>query len=515
MISKTRSAHGGAKKIFQQCNKANKKITKSAFPFTTPPVHGRGVHLDTQSSLFYDSILPATAGHGNNQEFAMKDLPVDHNALTDLTRRDFLTLASISATGFLAGCAANPVTGKSQLMLMSEPQEIDIDKKNAPHQFSSDYGICRDKALNGYLGQVGTQMAANTHRPHMPYAFNCVNATYVNAYAFPGGSIAVTRAILLNLENEAELAALLGHELGHVNARHTAQRMSQGMITNALVSGVTALAGAQGQLYGDLAGKLGQLGAGALLASYSRDNEREADSLGLQYMTSSGYGTGGFVGLMDMLKNMSQHKSNAMALLFATHPMGEERYETALAAVETGYRRAKGQPLYKERYMDRTASLRAIRPAIENMQKGEAAMAKKDYPGAETHFKKALKTAPEDYAGLTMLCKCLLAQNKTDEAEKYAEKATRVDPGEAQARHLSGFAKIRKKDFAAALKEFDAYDRMLPGNPGTIFFKGLSLEGMGRPKASAQQYYRYLQTVRQGPQAKHAYTRLQKWGYVK
>lgn len=431
------------------------------------------------------------------------------------SRRQFLYLSALSAAGTLVGCAANPVTGRSQLMLMSEDQEIDIDKKNAPHQFSSDYGISQDKGLNSYLGEVGRKMAANTHRPHMPYTFNCVNATYVNAYAFPGGSIAATRGILLTLDSEGELAALLGHELGHVNARHTAEQMSKGMVTNALVSGVTAMAGTQGKLYGDIAAKLGQIGAGALLATYSRENEREADALGLAYLVKTGYGAEGFVGLMEMLNAKSQHQSNALELLFATHPMSRERYETALASVDTEYPQAKGRPLYRERYMDRTAGLRAIAPAIEEMQKGDAAMAKNAYDQAEAHFRLALKTAPQDYAGLAMMAKCLLAQKKNDEAERYAKQAKQADPGEAQALHLSGFAKIRQKKFAAALEDFNAYDRSLPGNPGTAFFQGLCLEGMGRKEASAQQYYRYLQSVRQGAQAQHAYQRLQKWGFVK
>jgi hypothetical protein len=120
-----------------------------------------------------------------------------------------------------------PVTGESQFMLMTEAGEIRLDQKHSPHQFSADYGQVQDPALNRYLNQKGKQLAAVTHRPDMPYSFRCVNATYVNAYAFPGGSIATTRGILLELENEAELDALLGHEIAHVNARHTAARMSQ------------------------------------------------------------------------------------------------------------------------------------------------------------------------------------------------------------------------------------------------------------------------------------------------
>lgn len=432
-----------------------------------------------------------------------------------LTRRKFLWLTSISAAGFMVGCAVDPVTGRKELMLVSEDQEIQIDQQNSPHQFSSDYGPLQDKALNNYIEQTGKRLAAYTHRPDMPYSFRGVNATYVNAYAFPGGSIAATRGILLALENEAELASLLGHELGHVNARHTAEQMSKGVLTNAVIGGLSAYASAKSAGLGQLASQLGMVGAGALLASYSRDNEREADALGLEYMVKAGYNAEGFVGLMDILRSMNKHKPNAIELMFATHPMSDERYHTAVDAVNTQYRSTRNKPLYRERYMDHTTKLRAIKGAIEEMQKGEKAMAGKKYGEAEDHFKKALKQAPNDYAGLCMMSKCLLAQKKNDQAKQYAEKAKKVYPQEAQAHHVAGFAKIRLKNFDSAYQDFTDYDKLLPGNPNTLFFKGLSLEGLQRGKDAANAYYQYLQVVNQGDQAKHAYQRLVKWGYIK
>jgi len=445
----------------------------------------------------------------------MQKEPSPNNMPDGITRREFMWLTSMSAAGIMVGCVADPVTGRKELMLVSEDQEIRIDQQHSPHQFSSDYGPLQDKALNNYVDRTGQKIAALTHRPDMPYSFRGVNATYINAYALPGGSIAITRGILLALENEAELAALLGHELGHVNARHTAEQMSKGVLTNALLSGVSAHAGAQSSTLGQLASQLGMLGAGALLASYSRDNEREADDLGLEYMVKTGYNAEGFVGLMDMLRSQSKHKPNAFELMFATHPMSDERYHTAVDAVHSQYRSSKNKPLYRERYMDNTAKLRAIKGAIEAMQKGEKEMAKKNYAEAETYFKKALKQAPNDYAGLLMMSKCLLAQKKNDQAKEYAEKAKKVYPQEAQACHLAGFAKIRLKDFDSAYQEFVHYDKMLSGNPNTLFYKGLSLEGMQRVKEAANEYYQYLQVVNQGEQAKHAYKRLVEWGYIK
>ena len=430
------------------------------------------------------------------------------------SRREFIATGALTAAGVLAGCAANPVTGQQQLMLMSREQEIELDRQHSPQQFSADYGTSQDKALNAYVDQVGRKLAKKTHRPDMPYSFRVVNATYVNAYAFPGGSIAATRGIMLKLDNEAELASLLGHELGHVNARHTAQQMTKGTITQVVVGGLAAYAGAKREIYGTLASSLGMVGAGALLASYSRDNEREADHLGMTYMAEGGYNPEGFVGLMKMLNAMSRHGASAFELMFATHPMSQERYDTAVAEAAR-YPRAKKKTLYKERYMDRTAALRAMAGAIENMQKAEIAMARQNISEAETHLEKALKEAPDDYAALVMMSKVQLALKNPKAAKRYAQKAKAVDPKEAQGHYLSGFANLQEKDWDGAHADFVSYETLLPGNPNTVFYQGLSQEKRGREKDAARDYYRYLQMTRQGDQAQYAYGRLVEWGYVK
>ena len=440
---------------------------------------------------------------------------LSHTKKGGLTRRDFLWLSSMAAAGYVFGCAVDPVTGKKQFMLVSEDTEIQIDRQYSPLQFSTDYGEVQDSRLNRYVSQVGNKMAASSHRPHMPYSFRVVNATYVNAYAFPGGSIAVTRGIMLSLDNEAELAALLGHELGHVNARHAAEQMSKGQLSQALVGGISVLAGTQSAALGDLAGQLGQISAGALLASYSRDNEREADALGMQYMVGAGYGSEGFIGLMEILNSMSKHKSTTVDLLFATHPMSQERYDTAVQTANTKYQSALKGPLYRERYMDHTARLRAQKGAIQEIQNGQKQLAARKYDAAGNHFRKALKKAPDDYVALCMTSISNLAQKKYAVGRQYAEMAQKAYPKEAQAYHLSGYSKIQLEDFEGAYEEFHSFELLLPGNPNTIFFKGYCQEGMNHVEQAAKEYKRYLQVVKQGKYAQHAYKKLVDWGYIK
>ncbi|NJB67808.1 putative Zn-dependent protease [Desulfobaculum xiamenense] len=432
-----------------------------------------------------------------------------------LSRRQFLKLAGLSAAGALTGCAANPVTGQQQFMLMSPSQEIDVDKKNAPHQFSTDYGTTSDTALNAYVSSTGAAMARHVHRPDMPYNFHCVDAVYVNAYAFPGGSIACTRGIMLTLENEAELSALLGHELGHVNARHTASRMSKGMVISALATGVAAYVGTRQKSYAALAAGLGGVASGALLAFYSREDERQADSLGMEYMVKSGYSPKGMVGLQQHLVDLHDKKPSALDMLFASHPMSEERRENAINEMDEFYANAKGLPLGRERFMDSTASLRARRKAIEALQDGEKHMGKKQFADAEKKFSQALKDMPDDYAGLLMMSKCQLALKHDAEAARYAKTAHEVKPAEPQALHMKGMASLGLGDSAGALRAFHDYERMLPGNANTVYLKGVCLESMGQRDAAAREYSRFLQSGGEGEFATHAYGRLQNWGYIR
>ena len=444
----------------------------------------------------------------------MRDLFLPIHETNGITRRNFMRLMSLSAAGLLAGCAANPVTGRQQLMLVSEAQEISIDEKNSPHQFSADYGPIQDRALNDYINQTGKRIATGSHRPHMPFSFRAVNANYINAYAFPGGSIACTRGIMLLLGNEAELAALLGHELGHVNARHTAEQMSKGMLSQAVIGGFSALAGSQGTL-GQLASRLGMIGAGALLASYSRDNEREADALGMEYMVRAGYGPKGMIGLMDMLRGQSKSNPGAIELMFSTHPMSDERYQTALNDSQSKYRSGENLPVFRERYMDNTSRLRPLKGTVEEMQKGERLMGEKQFIEAEDRLRNALKMAPDDYTCLVLLSKSNLIQEKYSQGIEYAERAQRVYPQEAQAYYLSGFGKLVSEDFSGANQEFVTYEKLLPGNPNTIFFKGYTQEKMNHKGDAAHEYSRYLQITQEGKKAQHAYTRLKEWGYTK
>jgi predicted Zn-dependent protease len=431
-----------------------------------------------------------------------------------LNRRDFLLLSALASAGLLSGCAANPVTGQPQLMLMSRQQEISIDREYSPHQISADYGPLQDRKLNSYIQETGQNLAAKTHRPDMPYSFQGVNAVYVNAYAFPGGSIALTRGILLEMQSEAELAALLGHELGHVNARHTASHMSKGMLASAVLAGAGAVL-ADKKEYAPLISGLGGIGAGALLAKYSRDNERQADALAMQYMVHNRYNPEGMVRLMDMLRQKSRQEPNLLQVMFSTHPMSEARYQTARQRARQEYAWASEFPLQKERYLDQTASLRRQEKLIQELQKAETLMQKGKLSQAEQHIHSGLEQDEQDYAGLVMLSKCLRGQDKNQQAREAALKAREAYSQEPQAILESSLTALAMHKYQVAYQELETYEEMLPGNPQTLFYRGLALDGMQRKKQAADFYIRFLRQGGQGEQGEHALNRLKQWGYIK
>ncbi|MGN7613466.1 M48 family metalloprotease [Magnetococcales bacterium HHB-1] len=438
-----------------------------------------------------------------------------------LTRRDFIWLTSAASltasSSIISGCAVNPVTGEQQIMLMSEAQEIAIDKKRAPQQFSADYGELQDRRINRYIDKVGKKIAKRSHRPTMPYSFRGVNATYINAYAFPGGSIAATRGILLEMESEAELAALMGHEVGHVNARHAAQRQTKGLLTNLAVMAASGYISHQtsGQFDG-LIKTVGALGSQAFLSFYSRENEREADALAMEYMTRNQYNPKGVADLMTRLQSRSRAEPSLLETMFSTHPMSSERLRTARQSANRKYAAFKKAPIHRERYKDNIASLRRQKGAIKNIQNGETALNKKKYSRALSFLQKALRRSPRDYTALVLASRANIALDRDRDALRYAKKAQQVMPNEAQAHQFAGVALLALRRYDRAYQSLERYDRLLPNsNPGISFLKGISLEHMQQTRGAAREYRRFLAQVKSGKQAKYAMQRLSKWGYLK
>jgi predicted Zn-dependent protease len=183
----------------------------------------------------------------------------------------------------IAGCARNPVTGKTELSLIGEGQEIEMGRQGAQEVVQT-IGLVNDEALQSYVHQIGAKMAAASERPNLPWQFRVVDDASPNAFALPGGFIFVTRGLLSLMDNEAELASVLGHEIGHVTARHSVSQMSKAQLAQVGL-GLAMILKPELQQFGNLAGQGLQL----LFLKYGRDDENQADDLGFRYALTDGY----------------------------------------------------------------------------------------------------------------------------------------------------------------------------------------------------------------------------------
>jgi predicted Zn-dependent protease len=229
----------------------------------------------------------------------------------------------ILLTPVVAACATNPVTGKSELSLVSEQQEIQMGQQGA-QQVAQEIGLVKDQALQNYVQSIGSGIASKSERPNLPWTFRVVDDPSPNAFALPGGYIFVTRGLLDLMNNEAELATVLGHEIGHVTARHSVQQMSQQQLAQ-LALGIGSILSPTVAQFGGITSQ----GLGLLFLKYGRDDERQADDLGFRYALNQGYDVRYMDDVFRSLQRLGEaSKESALPTWLATHPGEAERIQT-------------------------------------------------------------------------------------------------------------------------------------------------------------------------------------------
>ncbi|HET9383866.1 MAG TPA: M48 family metallopeptidase, partial [Gemmatimonadales bacterium] len=230
-------------------------------------------------------------------------------------------VALMLIAGAVAGCARNPATGQNELMLVSESQEIRMGQQY-DSQVVAAIGLYPDPALQSYVQTLGARLAATSERPNLPWTFRVVDDPAVNAFAVPGGFIYVTRGILAHMTNEAQLATVLGHEIGHVTARHTAAQMSKEQLaTLGLVVG--SIASKQVAQYAGVASQA----LSVLFLKFSRDNENQADELGVRYSSRANFDSREMANVMRLLDKLSSESGGRLPEWLATHPDPGNRVE--------------------------------------------------------------------------------------------------------------------------------------------------------------------------------------------
>ena len=243
-----------------------------------------------------------------------------------------------------AACATNPATGKREFSLMSEAQEIQIGKE-MDVEVRRQMGLYDDAGLQRYVEDIGTRLARASERPNLPWHFAVVDAPAVNAFALPGGYIYLTRGILPFLDNEAELAGVLGHEIGHVTARHAAQQYTQSTSAGVGLTILSIFVPEARPFQG-----LAETAFGVLFLKHGRDDELQADQLGVGYAARSGWDPGGVAGMLNTLSRLDEASGTRKGVpnWLSTHPAPADRVQEVQAVIDKAKGDVRGTPVVDE-----------------------------------------------------------------------------------------------------------------------------------------------------------------------
>ena len=243
----------------------------------------------------------------------------------------------------VSGCAKNLATGRNQFNVMSMQQEVQMGLSSKQEIIEQFQGAVPDAQLQAYLTDLGRRLSQVTEgdSPRLPWSFTLLNSDIPNAFALPGGQVFVTRGLAKRLTNEAQLAGVVGHEIGHVTARHGGERISKQLGFEVIVKGLGA--GTGSPELEELSGQVAQI----TLMSYSRDQEHESDSLGVRYMSKLGYNPIGQVQVMELFAKMQAASGSKPSEWTSTHPDPANRVKRLRDEISRSYAATQKDPKYK------------------------------------------------------------------------------------------------------------------------------------------------------------------------
>jgi len=352
-------------------------------------------------------------------------------------------------------CAVNPVTGRSELQIVSfsEEEEIALGVKAYVPAVQQQGGFYRDQELEEYVQGVGMRLARASHRPNLNYRYRVLNSSVPNAFALPGGFIVVNRGLLVGLENEAEMAAVLGHETGHVTAKHSLSGYQRALAANVLVAGVVLATGGQTGVQ-----EVSGITASLIENGFSRDQEREADWLGIDYMVKAGYNPEGAVQLQEYFYRQLEGGKNPMWAegLFRTHPFSKERLDNARARIAERYPDTVKNPNYTFNgtvFLQKIARLREVQKAYDVSDQGDKLLKAKRYDEALAKYRAAGQMQPGQAPFHSSTGSVYLIQKNYGAAEGELRKAIDLDGDLFEPRFLLGALKYQQREYRAAIPE--------------------------------------------------------------
>jgi predicted Zn-dependent protease len=336
----------------------------------------------------------------------------------------FLTLVA------LCGCTVNPVTGERNFQVYGTDWEREVGAQMyAPMKQSQGGEFILDPELDAYVSQVGNRLAARSRRQgELDYEFSILNDSVPNAWALPGGKISINRGLLAALDSEAELAAVLGHEIVHADASHGARAQSKAMLTQAgaVISMVVLGSTLSSDSAREVAMMVPALGAQLITQKYGRDAEREADEYGMLYLSEAGYDPQGAVQLQETFVELSEgRQQDWLSGLFASHPPSPERVENNRA---TAAGLPPGGEMGAEEFQRRTAYLRRVQPAYEAFDEASEAVSEERLDDAQERLDEAMALEPRESLFHALQGDIHALNKKPERALASYEKAIQAHP---------------------------------------------------------------------------------------
>jgi predicted Zn-dependent protease len=367
-----------------------------------------------------------------------------------MMRRLLLTLLVTSAG--LAGCSVNPVTGERNFQIYGVDWEREVGSQMyAPMKQSQGGDFILDPALTAYVEEVGMRLAQQARRSgELDFKFSILNDSVPNAWALPGGKIVINRGLLVHLDSEAELAAVLGHEIVHADAAHGARAQSKGALTQAgaMISMVILGSTIDSQAAREVAVMVPAVGAQLLTQKYGRDAERESDEYGMRYMAEAGYDPQGAVELQETFLALSERRDpDWLSGLFASHPPSAERLENNR---KTAAAMAAGGETGAERYRQRTAYLRRVQPAYEAFDEAGKALSEGDSAKAQQLLDRAIALEPREALFHDLQGDIHALDGRREQALVSYGKAVRANPGQFYGHLRSGQMHYTLEQYPAA-----------------------------------------------------------------
>lgn len=372
-----------------------------------------------------------------------------------------LILVALAAVA--AGCAVNPVTGKNEVTLVSESQETAIGQKNyGPYRQAQGGDYVADPRLVRYVQSVGERIVRVSDRK-LPYEFSVINDSSPNAWALPGGKISINRGLLVELNNEAELAAVLAHEVVHAAARHSAQAMERDVfLQGALIATGVALGNSN---YRDIGMTGANLGAQLTNQKFGRDDESEADLYGIRYMARAGYDPAAAVELQETFVRLAEGgDSNWLAGLFSSHPPSRARVAANRAQVQKLGN--LGGELGVVPYQKAIARLKRSKPAYKAYDEARAAFKKGELDTALAKVDKAIRIESKEAGFYSLRGEIKLARGKDKNALKDLDRAVALNPDYYRPLLVRGIARREVGELKGANRDLERSVALLPTAEG-------------------------------------------------